>query len=121
MAMRDKLLASPEFVKWVEVKLTLLVPQKRHLLMNVLKETTSRHPEFGNTSLDNLLILPLQRICRYCLLLKVISNYSWSLNPILPSYKELQKHTPLDMPDYNDLTEADEAISSVIDRYTCYF
>eukprot|EP01102_Stenamoeba_stenopodia_P023238 TRINITY_DN993_c0_g1_i3.p1 TRINITY_DN993_c0_g1~~TRINITY_DN993_c0_g1_i3.p1 ORF type:complete len:1104 (-),score=146.80 TRINITY_DN993_c0_g1_i3:229-3540(-) len=80
MAMRERLLATPEFVKWVE-------------------ETTNRHPEFGNTSIDNLLIQPLQRICRYSLLLK-----------------ELQKHTPPDLPDYGDLSIADAAISGVIDR-----
>jgi hypothetical protein len=80
----------PLFFVYVQVRiLTLLTPQycnKFDDAMDTLRENKKSNPNFdkfcvanqkkttGNLDLKSLLIQPVQRLPRYCLLLRVISN-----------------------------------------------
>lgn len=75
------------------------------------KKQQKKAPEkYQNTDFDSFLILPIQRIPRYKLLLKV-STFPFLL--VIP--KDLVKHTPKDHLDYHDLSKALDKISEIAD------
>ena len=80
LATIDKCLRNRDFEHWLHVCHFLC------FFPIVLKERESTH---RNHTLDSVLILPVQRIPRYCLLLEQLLKYTW------------EEHC-----DYEDLTEA---------------
>ena len=69
-------------------------------------------PRLKGLFFSSYLIKPIQRICKYPLLLKVLWHFLLSSVSVLQ--QEVVKATPEDHPDYENLVKATEEINDVV-------